>query len=122
MSLNKVIQQCGLHTYSSLFPDDVDNKNIVYTINIIHIIGVLVIQFGILFPPRILKYYIVYIIFLFISYILLNNRCFMTILSNYYGNKNYNSLCIKMNEAKYILAIYLVIAIFFYLYPKIFNL
>ena len=118
MSLNKVIQQCGLHTYSSLFPKDVDNKISVYTINIIHIIGVLVIQFGILLPPTVLKYYIIYIIFLFISYILLNNRCFMTILSNYYGNKNYNSLCIKMNEAKYILAIYLFIAIFFYLYPK----
>lgn len=118
MSLNKVIQQCGLHTYSSLFPDDVDNKSIVYTINIIHIFGVIVIQFGILLPPTVLKYYIIYIIFLFISYILLNNRCFMTILSNYYGNKNYNSLCIKMNEAKYILALYLFIAIFFYLYPK----
>ena len=118
MSLNKVIQQCGLHTYVSLFPNDIDNKFIVYLINIIHIIGVIIIQFGILLPPYLLKYYIVYIIFLFISYILLNNRCFMTILSNYFGNKNYNSLCIKMNEAKYILGIYLFVAIFFYLYPK----
>jgi len=114
----KVIQQCGLHTYTSLFPNDVDNKLSVYFINIIHIIGVIIIQFGILLPPTLLKYYILYIVFLFISYILLNNRCFMTVLSNYFGNKNYNSLCIKMNEARYILAIYLIVAIFFYLYPK----
>ena len=118
MSLPKVIQQCGLHTYTSLFPNDVNYKYLVYLINIIHIIGVIVIQFGILLPPSLLKYYIVYIVFLFISYILLNNRCFMTILSNYFGSKNYNSLCIKMNEARYILAIYLIVAVFFFNFPK----
>ena len=118
MDLTQVVTKCGLHTYSSLFPNDVSNKYLVYFINIIHIIGVIIIQFGILLPPILLKYYIIYIVFLFISYILLNNRCFMTVLSNYFGDKNYNSLCIKMNEAKYILAIYLVIAVFFFVYPK----
>ena len=118
MDLTQVVTKCGLHTYSSLFPNDVSNKYLVYFINIIHIIGVIVIQFGILLPPILLKYYIIYIVFLFISYILLNNRCFMTILSNYFGDKNYNSLCIKMNEAKYILAIYLVVSVFFFVYPK----
>ena len=123
MYITEVVQQCGLHTYSSLFPKNIDNKFLVYFINIIHIIGVFVIQIGILFPPFLLKYYIVYLIFLFVSYIMLNNRCFMTVLSNYFGNKNYNSLCIKMNEARSILAIYLFVAIFFYLYPNysIFN-
>ena len=113
MSFPRVIQQCGLHTYSSLFPNDVNNKISIYFINIIHIIGVIIIQFGLLLPPFLLKYYIIYLVFLFISYILLNNRCFMTVLSNYVGSKNYNSLCIKMNEARYILAIYLVVAVFF---------
>ena len=118
MDLTQVVTKCGLHTYSSLFPNDVSNKYLVYFINIIHIIGVIIIQFGILLPPTLLKYYIIYIVFLFISYILLNNRCFMTVLSNYFGDKNYNSLCIKMNEAKYILAIYLVVSVFFFVYPK----
>ena len=118
MDLTQVVTKCGLHTYSSLFPNDVSNKYLVYFINIIHIIGVIIIQFGILLPPALLKYYIIYIVFLFISYILLNNRCFMTVLSNYFGDKNYNSLCIKMNEAKYILAIYLVVAVFFFVYPN----
>ena len=118
MDLTQVVTKCGLHTYSSLFPNDVSNKYLVYFINIIHIIGVIVIQFGILLPPILLKYYIIYIVFLFISYILLNNRCFMTVLSNYFGDKNYNSLCIKMNEAKYILAIYLIVAVFFFVYPN----
>ena len=118
MDLTQVVTKCGLHTYSSLFPNDVSNKYLVYFINIIHIIGVIIIQFGIFLPPTLLKYYIIYIVFLFISYILLNNRCFMTVLSNYFGDKNYNSLCIKMNEAKYILAIYLIVAVFFFVYPK----
>ena len=118
MDLKGVVSKCGIHTYTSLFPNDVSNKYLVYFINIIHIIGVLIIQFGILLPPNLLKYYITYLVFLFISYILLNNRCFMTVLSNYFGNKNYNSLCIKMNEARYILAIYLIVAVFFFIYPR----
>ena len=85
MSLINIVHKCGLHTYTSLFPDDIDNKFIVYLINIIHIIGVIIIQIGILFPPHIQKYYIVYLVCLFISYLLLNNRCFMTVLSNYFG-------------------------------------
>ena len=118
MSILNVISRCGLHTYTSLFPNDVNNKLSVYVVNIIHIIGVIIIQFGLLLPPNLLHYYIIYLVFLFISYILLNDRCFMTVLANYLGNKNYNSLCIKMNEAKAILFFYLIVAVIFYLYPK----
>jgi len=118
MPLLNVINRCGLHTYSSLFPDDVENRLSVYFVNILHIIGVIIIQFGLLLPPKFLHYYIIYLVFLFVSYLLLNDRCFMTVWANYIGNKNYNSLCIKMNEAKAILFFYLVIAVIFYLYPK----
>ena len=124
MSILNVINRCGLHTYTSLFPDDVQNKWSVYVINMLHIIGVIIIQLGLLLPPFLLKYYILYLVFLFVSYILLNDRCFMTVLANYIGNKNYNSLCIKMNEAKAILFFYLIVAVVFYLYPKysLFNI
>ena len=118
MTLINLIDRCGLHTYTSLFPSDVDNMFFVYLINMIHVIGVIIIQFGLILPQYLLKYYILYLVFLFISYILLNNRCFMTILSNYVGNKNYNSLCIKMGEAKRILFLYLILAIYFYFYPQ----
>mgnify|MGYP005653467579 CR=1 FL=1 len=124
MSILNVINRCGLHTYTSLFPDDVQNRWSVYVINMLHIIGVIIIQLGLLLPPFLLKYYILYLVFLFVSYILLNDRCFMTVLANYIGNKNYNSLCIKMNEAKAILFFYLIVAVVFYLYPKysLFNI
>ena len=113
-----MIIKCSENSRRALFPYDVENRLIVLIINMIHIIGVIIIQIGILFPPYLIKYYILYIIFIFITYILLNNRCFMTILSNYIGNRNYNSLCIKMNEAKTILYIYLIVGIFFYFYPE----
>lgn len=82
VDLVNLVNKCGIHTYSSLFPEDIENKWLVYIINIIHIIGVLVIQLGIFLAPKYLKYYILYLLILFISYILLNNRCFMTVLSN----------------------------------------
>jgi len=116
--ISKLLGECGENGHRALFPYDVENRLIVLIINIIHIIGVFLIQIGILLPPYLIKYYILYIVFLFLSYVLLNNKCFMTVLSNYIGNRNYNSLCIKMNEAKTILYIYLIVGIFFYFYPE----
>ena len=113
-----LFSQCSDKTYRALFPYDVDNMFLVLLINIIHIFGVLMIQFGIFLPGKYIKYYIIYLVLLLISYELLNDRCFMTILSNYYGNRNYNSLCIKMNEAKTLLYIYLIVGIFIYFYPN----
>ena len=112
------IQKCGSHTLDTVFPGDVKHRWLVIAINIIHILGVLVIQFGILLPPRFMKYYILYLILLLVTYILLNNRCFMTELSNYIGGKNYNTLCIKLKDAKKILIGYLVIGIIFEVFPE----
>ena len=112
------LNQCSRHTFTSLFPNDVKNRNIVIIINMLHILGVLAIQFGILLPPTMMKYYIIYIILLLVSYILLNNRCFMTEISNYIGGKNYNTLCIKLSDAKKILVVYLILGIIFEICPE----
>ena len=119
-----LFQRCGKHMLYSLFPYDVENRFWVVLINIVHILGVLAIQFGIILPHKLLRIYILYLLLLLVTYILLNNRCFMTVISNYFGKVNYNSLCIKMNEARSILLIYLLIAIFFYYRPEysIYNL
>ena len=45
-----VVQQWGLYP-TFIVSYNIDNKFLVYFINIIHIIGVFVIQIGILFPP-----------------------------------------------------------------------
>ena len=116
--MGSFIERCASDTFAALFPNDVKNKELVILVNILHIIGVLVIQFGILLPPKYMKYYIVYLVFLLITYIIFNNRCFMTEISNYLGGKNYNTLCIKMKDAKKILLVYLVIGILFEIYPE----
>ena len=112
------IKKCTRYSLKTLFPKDVKNKKTVYFINIIHIIGVLYIQLGILFPVWTLKYYILYCTFLLITYILFKNHCFVSILSNYYSEVNYNLLCIKMDEAKTFLGIYLFMAVVFFMYPR----
>jgi hypothetical protein len=112
------VERCSKHTFSSLFPNDVKNRPLVILVNLLHIFGVLLIQFGIFLPPNAMKYYIIYIVFLLIFYILLNNRCFMTEISNYIGGKNYNTLCIKLTDAKKILVVYLILAIGFELFPN----
>jgi hypothetical protein len=117
LDMDIFVRKCSDHTIRSIFPNDVRYRPLVITINLLHIFGVLVIQFGILLPPKMMKYYIIYLVLLLVSYIILNNRCFMTELSNYIGGKNYNSLCIKLSQAKMILVFYLVLAILFELNP-----
>ena len=112
------LEKCSKHTFTSLFPNDVKNRPIVILVNMLHMLGVLAIQFGILLPPSMMKYYIIYLVCLLVSYILLNNRCFMTEISNYIGGKNYNTLCIKLSDAKKILVIYLIVAIIFEIFPE----
>ena len=113
------VKQCSKHTLISLFPSDIKNWKLVYFINVIHIIGVFYIQFGLFSSPEYMKYYIIYLAFLLMTYILLNNKCFMTIISNYFSEKNYNMLCIKLENAKLFILGYLVFALLFYFNPNI---
>ena len=82
--------KCYLHSINSLFPKNINNKKYVYQVNILHIVGVLLIQLGPLLPPKYMPYYIIYISILLSTYALLNNQCFMTVLSNYISKTNYN--------------------------------
>lgn len=116
--MNNFLYKCGIHSYTNLFPEDIPNKGIVYTINTLHILGVIIIQFGLLLPPVLLRYYVLYIFFLYISYILLKNKCFMTLLSNYYSGKDYDALCVRMRDAKTVLLFLLLLALFFVSFPN----
>ena len=116
--MNNFLYKCGIHSYTNLFPEDIPNKGIVYTINILHILGVIIIQLGIFLPPVLLRYYVLYIFFLYISYILLKNKCFMTLLSNYYSCKDYDALCVRMRDAKTFLLFLLLLALFFVSFPN----
>ena len=58
--------KCYLHTWYSLFPKNITNKKYVYQINIIHILGVLLIQIGPLLPPKFMPYYIIYSLYYYL--------------------------------------------------------
>ena len=38
MSVVNFAKNCGAHTFNSLFPEDIENKGLVYALNILHII------------------------------------------------------------------------------------
>lgn len=116
---SRLIKHCVNHSWNNLFPKKVKNKKIVYFINILHIFGIFAIQFGIFLPPKYLKFYVFYLLFLLVTYIILKNRCFMTELSNYFAQKYYDSLCIKMSQAKFILFLYLFYACLSIINPSI---
>ena len=103
---------------SILFPENIKNKYLVYLLNLIHIFGVFMIQFGIFLPPKYMPFYLIYIVFLLIGYKFLENNCFMTILSNYYGETNENPLYIRMETARNVVLKNVIIAVYNYLIPE----
>ena len=66
MKLINFMKNCGAHTFNSLFPTDIENKGLVYLINVLHILGVAFIQFGVLLPSKLLIFYIILLIILLI--------------------------------------------------------
>ena len=104
--------------FSILFPEDINNKYVVYFLNIFHIFGVLMIQLCIFFPPKYMPYYLVFIIILLAGYKLLENNCFMTVLSNYYSKKQDNPLYIRMETVRNLVIKNVIIAIYNYLLPE----
>ena len=114
-------RRCLSYTFENMYPNPKNIKNpfLVYLLNTIHLIGVWVIQFGIFFPHKYLKYYVFYLMIIFMSYFIFENQCFMSKISNFYSGKDIDLLCIKFNEAKFILLIYIFLGVIFVMEPSI---
>ena len=73
------------NTINVLFPSKARNKLLVFLISIFHIIGALVLQWGIFLKPNYLFYYFIYLLLIIFSYYIFKNHCFMTLISNKYS-------------------------------------
>jgi phosphoglycerol transferase MdoB-like AlkP superfamily enzyme len=88
------------NTMTVLFPNKTRNKLVVYLISIFHIIGALVLQWGIFLKPKYLFYYFIYLLLILFSYYIFNNHCFMTLISNKYSGNKKTPLYIKKKLLK----------------------
>ena len=96
---------------SELFPKDVGNKFLYYTINFWHIIGVCALQFGVFLPFKYLLFHGIYLLTIMISYLFFNKKCYMTLLANWIGNrdKKTHMLHIRWKTARKVLSLVLII-------------
>ena len=107
------------HTMSKLFPKHCDNKWFVYTVGFFHLLGTMILSYGVLLPNNIMPLYLVYCcINALLYYLVFNKRCFMTLLTNYYGNVKGTALHIKMDTAYFGLGVNMVLAIIAIISPK----
>jgi hypothetical protein len=106
------------NTMNVLFPNKSRNKLIVYLISILHIIGALVLQWGIFLKPNYLFYYFIYLLLILFSYYIFENHCFITLISNKYSGIKKTPLYIKKKTAKNIIIINSIIALIGFLIPK----
>ena len=108
------------YSMKELFPPDTDNKNIVYLIGFFHLLGAIIILYAPYFlVPPFLIFYIIFVIINLIGYQIFNNRCFMTLLSCYYGNKKNKPLKIRWTTFKNVLKFNLFISILGYFFPTL---
>ena len=108
------------NTMSRLFPPNCKNKGIVYFIGFFHLLGAIILQYAPWFlPPELLWTYFVYAIANIVSYIVFNQECFMTLLTNYYGEVNGCPLHVRMSTALVGVSINLILCIIGMMYPPL---
>jgi hypothetical protein len=107
------------YNISNLFPKKTQNKMIVYTLGVIHLIGALVLQYApYILSPVNLGIYLIYALLNIIGYYLFDNRCFMTLLTNYYGKINYEPLRMRRKSFLGLIIFNMVISTIGYFAPS----
>lgn len=105
--------------FETLFPKNIKNKHIVYIVSLLHLIGGLLIGFGIfIFPNDLLLLYIIYLLIILLSYQIFDGYCFMTLLSNKYSGRSDSPLCIRKSTAIILVIINIFFAIIGIYFPK----
>ena len=115
--LNLIRPENIKYSLNQLFPNCQKNKISVYIFGIIHLLVVLIITFGIFLKPSYLIYYIIYLSIILISYIVYDNKCVITNITDQLSNMDTYPIKISIKTAKKFLYIQLVIAILFIIFP-----
>ena len=116
--LNLIRPENIKYSLNQLFPNCQKNKISVYILGIIHLLIVFVITFGIFLKPSYLIYYIIYLSIILISYIVYDNKCVITNITDELSNMDTYPIKISIKTAKKFLYFQLVIAILFILFPQ----
>jgi hypothetical protein len=108
------------HSMSRLFPPKCKNKSLVYFIGFFHLLGAIVLQYAPWFlPPDLLWTYFVYALANILSYIVFNQECFMTLLTNYFGKVEGCPLHVRMSTALLGVSLNLLLCIIGMIYPPL---
>lgn len=105
---------------AKLFPKKCENKTGLYFIGLFHLLGAMVLTYGLLLPNSILPLYLIYcFINVFLYNFVFKKQCFMTLLTNYYGNVSGSSLYISMPNFYFGLTLNMVLAIIGIIFPNL---
>lgn len=107
-------------TMSKLFPSKCKNQGLVYVIGFFHLLGAIILQYAPWFlPPHLLWMYFVYALTNVISYLIFNQECFMTLLTNYFGGVNGCPLHVRWTTALLGVAINITLCVIGMVYPSL---
>ena len=108
-----------LYSIKRLFPTNVKNRISTNIVGLYHFLGASVILCGLISPPKNLYIHIFLICFILFTYYILNDNCFVTLISNFLCEENTNPLIIPISKAKKIVFIILTLSIIFYICPSL---
>ena len=107
-----------IFSMKKLFPTKVKNKCLVNFIGLYHLIGASMILCGILAKPKYLYIHIFLTSFMLFTYYIFNNKCFVTLITNFLCENDTSPLIIPISKVKHIIYLLLSLSIIFYLFPS----
>lgn len=87
-------------------------------IAILHIIGVIVLYFGILLPPKYIWLHTIFLGLLLGSYFIFDNNCFMTLFANMNTTQEMTPLYIRMGTAIKTMTTIFLVSLMSNFYPE----
>jgi len=107
------------YIFQTLYPDNINNKLIVYIIATFHILGTLMITYGIFLPPKYQPLFLFYLILISCSYLIFKGHCFMTLLANKYSGIHESPLHIRMKTAQSVLFVSIILSVITIINPNL---
>ncbi len=107
------------YTFRKLFPQNCKNRYFIYMIGFFHILGALIFNYGLLLPNNILPLHLVFcLVNIFIYFFVFQRKCFMTLLTNYYGNLKGSALHIRMETHYNVVFLNIALCILGIIFPQ----
>ena len=102
-----------------LFPANTKHKIATYVLGIYHLLGASLIIHSLMFKPDYLYLPIFLGIFILFTYYIFEDKCYVTMLTDFLSEQEGNTLVIPLSRGKKFFYFNLIMCVFIYIFPQL---